>query len=235
MSGQCPLVQVSAFSSGHVMSVPLNPGHGRSVPFRWCQLSAIQFRSCQVSALHFGEGWRSMCLPHFSRAVSRCMGGNVVWLSLAVQYRAVGSVYRSTISTEVSPINPEDSPLPSFKTILYSVPWDRDIVNPRLSWEMTSECTYWQAFESSPVMDSWRRIALWSSSNCLVCHQFSLSQWRLLKKVLRMSLALKSASEIRQDDTLLQKDKALTTSPLFYKSVPDDKHSNTQYIKQEYN
>ena len=31
---------------------------------------------------------------------------------------------------------------------------------------------------------------------------------------------------------LLHKDKDLSTSRLFYKSVPDDKHSNTQYVKQ---
>ena len=33
---------------------------------------------------------------------------------------------------------------------------------------------------------------------------------------------------------LLHKDKDLSTSQHFYKSVPDDKHSNTQYFKQEY-
>ena len=38
-----------------------------------------------------------------------------------------------------------------------------------------------------------------------------------------------------KDNTLLHKDKDLSTNQLFYKSVPDDKHSNTQYIKQEYN
>ena len=38
-----------------------------------------------------------------------------------------------------------------------------------------------------------------------------------------------------QDNTLLHKDKDLDTSQVsFYKSVPDDKHSNTQYVKQEY-
>ena len=160
-SGQCPLGQVR---SGQCPSFQVMPGQCHSVQVMPGQCPSVRW------------SWSSMCLPHFSRAVSRCMGGNVVWLSLAVHYRAVGSVYRSTISTEVSPINPEDWPLPSFKTILYSVPWGRDNVNPRLSWEMTSECTYWQAFESSPVMASWRRIALCSSSNCLVCHQFSLSQ-----------------------------------------------------------
>ena len=39
---------------------------------------------------------------------------------------------------------------------------------------------------------------------------------------------------VRKDNTLLHKDKRLSTSWLFYKSVPDDKHSNTQYVKQEY-
>ena len=34
--------------------------------------------------------------------------------------------------------------------------------------------------------------------------------------------------------TLLHKDKDLSTIRLFYKSVPDDKHSNTQQIKQEH-
>ena len=33
---------------------------------------------------------------------------------------------------------------------------------------------------------------------------------------------------------LLHKDKDLSTSRLFYKSVPDDKHGNTQYGKQEH-
>ena len=39
----------------------------------------------------------------------------------------------------------------------------------------------------------------------------------------------------REDNTLLPKDKDLSTIQLFCKSVPDDKHSDTQYIKQEYN
>ena len=39
----------------------------------------------------------------------------------------------------------------------------------------------------------------------------------------------------KQENTLLHKHKDLSTSRLFCKSVPDDKHSNTQYIKQEYN
>ena len=42
----------------------------------------------------------------------------------------------------------------------------------------------------------------------------------------------------RQDNTLLHKDKDLSTSwpffLFFYKSVPDDKNCNTQYVKQEY-
>ena len=38
----------------------------------------------------------------------------------------------------------------------------------------------------------------------------------------------------RDDNTLLHKDKDLSTSRLFYKSIPDDKHSNTRYVKQEY-
>ena len=29
--------------------------------------------------------------------------------------------------------------------------------------------------------------------------------------------------------------KDLSTSRLFYKSVPDDKHGNTQYVKEKYN
>ena len=33
---------------------------------------------------------------------------------------------------------------------------------------------------------------------------------------------------------LLHKDKGLSTSRLFYRSVPDDKRGNTQYVKQEY-
>ena len=38
----------------------------------------------------------------------------------------------------------------------------------------------------------------------------------------------------RRETGLLHKDKDLSTSRLFYKSVRDDKHSNTQYVKQEY-
>ena len=38
----------------------------------------------------------------------------------------------------------------------------------------------------------------------------------------------------QRENTLLHKDKDLNTSRLLYKSVPDDKHSNTQYVKQEY-
>ena len=38
----------------------------------------------------------------------------------------------------------------------------------------------------------------------------------------------------REDNTLLHKDKDLSTSRIFYKSVPDDKHSNRPYVKQEY-
>ena len=37
----------------------------------------------------------------------------------------------------------------------------------------------------------------------------------------------------REDNTLLHKNTDLSTSQLFYRSVPDDKHSNTQYVKQE--
>ena len=37
-----------------------------------------------------------------------------------------------------------------------------------------------------------------------------------------------------RDNTLLHKDKHLSTIWLFCISVPDDKHSNTQCIKQEY-
>ena len=36
-----------------------------------------------------------------------------------------------------------------------------------------------------------------------------------------------------RDNTLLHMDKDLSTCRLFCKSVPDDKHSNTQYIKQD--
>ena len=38
----------------------------------------------------------------------------------------------------------------------------------------------------------------------------------------------------REEKIILYKNKDLSTSWLFYKSVPDGKHSNTQYIKQEY-
>ena len=38
------------------------------------------------------------------------------------------------------------------------------------------------------------------------------------------------------DNTLLHKDKDLSTNLFFiYKSVPDDNHSNTQHVNQEYN
>ena len=40
--------------------------------------------------------------------------------------------------------------------------------------------------------------------------------------------------EQKRKNTLLHKDKDLSTSRLFYKSVPGDKHGNTQYVKQEY-
>ena len=40
--------------------------------------------------------------------------------------------------------------------------------------------------------------------------------------------------KIRYDNTLLHRDKDLSTCRLFCKSVPDDKHSNTQYIKQKF-
>ena len=39
----------------------------------------------------------------------------------------------------------------------------------------------------------------------------------------------------QRENDLLHKDKDLNTIRLFCKFVPDDKHSNTQYIKQEYN
>ena len=38
--------------------------------------------------------------------------------------------------------------------------------------------------------------------------------------------------ERERESTLLHKDKELSTSQLFYKFVLDDKHSNTQYVKQ---
>ena len=37
-----------------------------------------------------------------------------------------------------------------------------------------------------------------------------------------------------EDNTVLHKDKDLRISRLFYKSIPDDKHSNIQYVKQKY-
>ena len=47
--------------------------------------------------------------------------------------------------------------------------------------------------------------------------------------------ALGYTSSLRErENTLLHKDKDLSASQLFYKSVPDDKYSNIQYIKQEY-
>ena len=39
----------------------------------------------------------------------------------------------------------------------------------------------------------------------------------------------------REENTLLHMDKDLSTIRLSCKSVADDKHSNNQYIKQEYN
>ena len=38
---------------------------------------------------------------------------------------------------------------------------------------------------------------------------------------------------LRYSNTLLHKDKDLSANMFFYRSVPDDKHSNTQYIRQE--
>ena len=38
--------------------------------------------------------------------------------------------------------------------------------------------------------------------------------------------------EEEEDNTLLYKDKYLSTSRLFYKYIPDDKPRNTQYVKQ---
>lgn len=36
-----------------------------------------------------------------------------------------------------------------------------------------------------------------------------------------------------RENTLLQKDKGLSTSGLFHKSVPGDTYGNTQYVRQE--
>ena len=52
--------------------------------------------------------------------------------------------------------------------------------------------------------------------------------------MVKLSIKKKTTENKEKDNTLLHKDKDLSTSQLFYKSVPDDKHSNTQYIKQEY-
>ena len=41
-------------------------------------------------------------------------------------------------------------------------------------------------------------------------------------------------NEIRYENTLLHKDKDLSTRRPFHKSVPGDKHLNTQYVKQQY-
>ena len=41
-------------------------------------------------------------------------------------------------------------------------------------------------------------------------------------------------TERERENTLLHRDKDLSTSRHFCKSVPNDKHSNTQYIRQEY-
>ena len=38
--------------------------------------------------------------------------------------------------------------------------------------------------------------------------------------------------DTHRDNTLLHRDKDLSTCRLFFQSVPDDNHSNTQYIKQ---
>ena len=37
-----------------------------------------------------------------------------------------------------------------------------------------------------------------------------------------------------KSNTLLHRDKDLSTCRFFAKSIPDDKHSNTQYIKQKF-
>ena len=43
-----------------------------------------------------------------------------------------------------------------------------------------------------------------------------------------------SQQQRERESILLHKDKDLSTSQLFNKSVPDGKHSNTQYVKQDY-
>ena len=52
--------------------------------------------------------------------------------------------------------------------------------------------------------------------------------------MVKLSIKKKTTENKEEDNTLLHKDKDLNTSQLFYKSVPYDKHSNTQSIKQEY-
>ena len=53
-------------------------------------------------------------------------------------------------------------------------------------------------------------------------------------QIVNMKTKIGREREIGYDNTLLHKDKDLSTCQLFYKSVPDDKHSNTQYVKREH-
>ena len=52
--------------------------------------------------------------------------------------------------------------------------------------------------------------------------------------ILSVSVCLSLSQREREEKRILHKDKMLSTSRLFYKLVPDEKHSNTQYVKQEH-
>ena len=50
---------------------------------------------------------------------------------------------------------------------------------------------------------------------------------------LENNIGKRQERERERESTLLQKNKDLSTSRLFHKSVPDDKHGNTQYVRQQ--
>ena len=66
-----------------------------------------------------------------SRAVFRCM--LCLFRPWLTEFNGVVqscfTLSRSTVFTEVSPMKPEDSPIPLFTAILHSVPWVKKIVN----------------------------------------------------------------------------------------------------------
>ena len=76
---------------------------------------------------------------------------------------------------------------------------------------------------------------------CLLLLLHKPAQWHIQEKVMvcmrkrqRRGVGSKRASVRKRDNTLIHKDKDLGPRRLFHKCVPDDKLSNTQYVKHEY-